>query len=312
MLSSIYGNDFTQLTHTSFTIIIPHTSQPASIDVSLPSAYPLTCPPTVGLSIAGVRVSGAEQAEVDVEMQRVWREAAGEVCCYQAVEAVRAIVDLHHTLSIEGRQTERTVATASQSAATDDAAEDKDADERDQPVSHYSDDDQPPPSTNSQPIRQQSRTTAATATTAVPFVSGVTYIDRKSVFIAHTAPIHTTSDLTTLTTNLHTHPKLARATHHITAYRLQAGGYTEEGCEDDGEDRAGGRLLHLLRAMGCVNVWVGVSRWYGGVKLGSDRFRIINNVARQLLEEQGYGERKAAAGDGAGGGNVKKSNISRR
>ena len=40
-----------------------------------------------------------------------------------------------------------------------------------------------------------------------------------------------------------------------------------------------------------MNVWdvlVVVSRWYGGVKLGSDRFRIINNVAREALVEGGW------------------------
>lgn len=33
------------------------------------------------------------------------------------------------------------------------------------------------------------------------------------------------------------------------------------------------------------NVLVVVSRWYGGVKLGPDRFSIINNVAREAVVE---------------------------
>ena len=80
------------------------------------------------------------------------------------------------------------------------------------------------------------------------------------------------------------------------AYRISTPSYTQSGCDDDGEDRAGGRLLHLLEAMGVVNVFVCVSRWYGGVKLGSERFRVINNVARELLEREGYqGERRGEA-----------------
>ena len=55
-------------------------------------------------------------------------------------------------------------------------------------------------------------------------------------------------------------------------------------CDDDGEDAAGGRLLHLLQVTGAVNVVVVVSRWYGGVLLGPSRFALINNTARQLLE----------------------------
>ena len=31
-----------------------------------------------------------------------------------------------------------------------------------------------------------------------------------------------------------------------------------------------------------------VTRWYGGIHLGTDRFKHINNCARQVLEAQGY------------------------
>jgi putative IMPACT (imprinted ancient) family translation regulator len=35
------------------------------------------------------------------------------------------------------------------------------------------------------------------------------------------------------------------------------------------------------------NVMVVVTRWYGGVHLGPDRFRHISNAARQVLEMAG-------------------------
>lgn len=35
--------------------------------------------------------------------------------------------------------------------------------------------------------------------------------------------------------------------------------------------------------MDVKNVVVVVSRWYGGIQLGPDRFRHINNAARQVL-----------------------------
>jgi hypothetical protein len=38
-------------------------------------------------------------------------------------------------------------------------------------------------------------------------------------------------------------------------------------------------------------------RWYGGIQLGPDRFKHINNVARSLLAAHGY---VATAGDAAG------------
>ncbi|KAM4574556.1 protein IMPACT isoform 3-T3 [Fundulus diaphanus] len=36
------------------------------------------------------------------------------------------------------------------------------------------------------------------------------------------------------------------------------------------------------------NVMVVVSRWYGGILLGPDRFKHINNCARNILTEEGY------------------------
>lgn len=58
--------------------------------------------------------------------------------------------------------------------------------------------------------------------------------------------------------------------------------------DDDGEDAAGSRLLHLLQILDVKNTVVVVSRWYGGVKLGPARFTHINNAARLLLEKCGY------------------------
>lgn len=57
--------------------------------------------------------------------------------------------------------------------------------------------------------------------------------------------------------------------------------------DDDGEDAAGGRLLHLLQILDIKNTVIVVSRWYGGVKLGPARFTHINNAARLLLEKCG-------------------------
>ena len=36
------------------------------------------------------------------------------------------------------------------------------------------------------------------------------------------------------------------------------------------------------------DVIVVVSRWYGGIQLGADRFKHINNVARALLDATGF------------------------
>ncbi|KAG7228739.1 hypothetical protein INR49_008517 [Caranx melampygus] len=90
--------------------------------------------------------------------------------------------------------------------------------------------------------------------------------------------------------HLYENKKIASATHNIYAYRI----YCEDkhsflqDCEDDGETAAGGRLLHLLQILDVRNVMVVVSRWYGGILLGPDRFKHINNCARNILVEEGY------------------------
>lgn len=78
--------------------------------------------------------------------------------------------------------------------------------------------------------------------------------------------------------------KIRQATHNVLAYRIkQDNGLIFEDCDDDGETNAGSRLLHLLKILNVNNVIVIVTRWYGGILLGPDRFKHINNAARDAL-----------------------------
>lgn len=60
------------------------------------------------------------------------------------------------------------------------------------------------------------------------------------------------------------------------------------GQHDGGERGSGERLSRLLDALECENVMVVVSRWYGGVPLGSDRWKIISSVAKEALKKGGF------------------------
>ena len=40
--------------------------------------------------------------------------------------------------------------------------------------------------------------------------------------------------------------------------------------------------------MNANNVIIVVSRWYGGIQLGPDRFKHISNACREILETNGY------------------------
>ena len=76
--------------------------------------------------------------------------------------------------------------------------------------------------------------------------------------------------------------KVNVATHNIMAYQLKGG---EAFRDDDGEGGAGDRLLQLLGNLRVYNVVVVVTRWYGGIQLGPDRFKHISNCAKDILIE---------------------------
>jgi len=70
-----------------------------------------------------------------------------------------------------------------------------------------------------------------------------------------------------------------KATHHTWAVRFMAQNILTERKNDGGETGAGMVLLSVLRGHNLVNTLVVVTRWYGGTKLGSDRFLHVKNAA---------------------------------
>lgn len=57
---------------------------------------------------------------------------------------------------------------------------------------------------------------------------------------------------------------------------------------DGNESGAGERLVRLLELAKCENVIVMVFRWYGGVKIGSDRWKCISGTAKEALTKGGF------------------------
>jgi hypothetical protein len=120
---------------------------------------------------------------------------------------------------------------------------------------------------------------------APPWVLSDVITEKKSVFLARAAEVHSVDEAKSYLAHLlTTDKKAAKATHNITAWRIQGeNGVQFQDCDDDGESAAGGRLLHLLELMGVWNAMVVVTRWYGGIHLGPDRFRLINQAARDAM-----------------------------
>ncbi|KAJ0392265.1 hypothetical protein P43SY_006027 [Pythium insidiosum] len=116
---------------------------------------------------------------------------------------------------------------------------------------------------------------------------GATITDRKSTFQGHACPVTCVEDVRAFLALLLDDRKIARAIHNMLAYRI-VGDFVVKDNDEDGEDGAGSKLSHLLELTRAANVAVVVTRWFGGVLLGPDRFKHINAAARQALEDGGF------------------------
>jgi len=78
--------------------------------------------------------------------------------------------------------------------------------------------------------------------------------------------------------------KYAKATHNSWAVVL-ADGTPLKG--DDGEAGAGMVILRMLEREALRDDVIVVTRWYGGTKLGGDRFRRVADCVRAYVEARG-------------------------
>lgn len=112
-----------------------------------------------------------------------------------------------------------------------------------------------------------------------PFIlHGEPLLDRKSRFVAHLARVRSAAEVDAVVHSLRADARIAAAAHPtIFAHRL--GDPPRDQRDDDGEDGAAERLLFLLRKLELTDVVVVVTRWWGGIMLGPDRFkRTLRNV----------------------------------
>ncbi|EIW68768.1 hypothetical protein TREMEDRAFT_31804, partial [Tremella mesenterica DSM 1558] len=132
-------------------------------------------------------------------------------------------------------------------------------------------------------------------TTGLEIFTSESITDRKSVFVGHAVKVTDEREVPLVIHELLSDRKIAKATHPcIFAYRISkdVGGLAGKVViavdnHDDGENGAGSRLAHLLDMLEVENVLVVVTRWYGGILLGADRFKRINQVAKDALKLAG-------------------------
>lgn len=285
-INSIYDPETLSITTTapnsSTTVVLKFPLHPFSFLLSFSEEYPDSPPRIDGTQSTGDGGKGEGETAVNVLRQvvaRVWQ--AGQVCLFDLIEEADPLLRRVHGRD-PGREDDQT---------TSESHSPRSPDHEDLPPLN-----QDATASQSKPTESE---TAPRWTVSTPITS------KKSTFLARAARVDSKSQAQQFIAHLvSTDKRVASATHNITAYRIRSDHHdpaiTVQDCDDDGETAAGGRLLHLLQLMDAWNVVVVVSRWFGGVLLGSDRFRIINAVARDALVSGGF------VADGGGDGKNKK------
>ena len=104
--------------------------------------------------------------------------------------------------------------------------------------------------------------------------------DRGSKYAVSGGECHSPDDARKFIKKLCRNKKFAKATHNTWAFLSDSGPVKN----DDGEAGAGMVIARMLEREGLQNHIVVVTRWYGGKKLGGDRFRHVQSAVRHYLD----------------------------
>ncbi|CAD0114585.1 unnamed protein product [Aureobasidium uvarum] len=248
---------------------------PGEVNISLrlefSNDYPDAPPSILGTQSVGENAAKGEGTHVVDIAREVLAEVyqPGSPCIFDLVEEVSQRLQQYSNLSSESQKHQ----------------EQQDAQRRGQQSSALNDDDDETSMPDHQP-----QSLDLLPDNEPPWLLSSVFTEKKSVFIARAAAVTSPAEAKSFLAHLlATDKKVAKATHNITAWRIHGPNETAfQDCDDDGETAAGGRLLHLMQLMDIWDVMVVVTRWYGGVQLGPDRFRLINTAARDAFVKGGY------------------------
>lgn len=109
---------------------------------------------------------------------------------------------------------------------------------------------------------------------------GVVLTDRGSRYAVTGAEVTSREEVDAALAELKRDKSYAKATHNTWAALLPTGGLKA----DDGESGAGIVILRMLERENLKDHLVVVTRWYGGKKLGGDRFRRVQDAVRHYLD----------------------------
>jgi len=104
--------------------------------------------------------------------------------------------------------------------------------------------------------------------------------DRGSKYAVSGGPVRSADEARAFIKTLCRNKKFAKATHNTWAVILPDGPLKN----DDGESGAGMVILRMLEREGLEGHIIVVTRWFGGTKLGGDRFRRVKDAVSVYLD----------------------------
>lgn len=107
--------------------------------------------------------------------------------------------------------------------------------------------------------------------------------DRGSKYAVVGVPVTSRQEAVDAVKLLKKDKKFAKATHNTWAVILSGEGPVKN---DDGEGGAGQIILQMLEGADLKDHMIIVTRWFGGTKLGGDRFRRVQDCVRYYLENK--------------------------
>lgn len=112
---------------------------------------------------------------------------------------------------------------------------------------------------------------------------GVVLTDRGSKYAVTGAQVTSRAEVDAVLAALKQDRSYAKATHNTWAAVLPQGALKA----DDGESGAGIVILRMMERAGMRDHVIIVTRWYGGKKLGGDRFRRVQDAVRAYFDDRG-------------------------
>lgn len=114
-------------------------------------------------------------------------------------------------------------------------------------------------------------------------------VDRKSKYAVTAFPVSSEKEFRENMKIFLKDKKFRQADHNIVAYRITDGSGRMAEYKNDGynssskEAGAGLMMLEIMRQKKAENICIIVTRWYGGIHLGADRYKHVREAAMGIL-----------------------------